>query len=149
MAIERFPLLDTFSSATVLAVNQNNVDYRVLPDTFATWLNENLTVGDGKVTVYAAPTGTGFTIYLLDSSVNQWLLITPTTGVISAGTLVLPATQNCAEGQEITINCTGAITLLNINANGGSVVGNPSALTANQFFTLRYEPVLKTWYRVG
>jgi hypothetical protein len=148
MAIERFPLLDTFSAATVLAVNQNSVDYRLLPSSLVTYLNANLTLGDGKTTQYAAPSSTGFSVALLDSSASQWLVLTPTTS-LAAGTLVLPAVGNCVEGQEITVNCTQAISLLTTNANGGAVIGQPTALTANQFFTLRFEPVLKTWYRVG
>ena len=148
MAIERFPLLDVFTSDTLLAVNVNSTDYRCLPQTFVSWLKDELTLGDGIVTRYAAPSSTGFSVTFLDSSASQWLVLTPT-AALSAGTLVLPAVSNCVEGQQILVNCTQAISLLTVNANGGSVIGQPTSLAANGFFHLRFEPVLKTWYRVG
>jgi hypothetical protein len=147
MAIENLPLLDTFTSSTLIATNVNSVDHRCLPSTFLTWLDQNSTTRSTQ-TVYAAPTSTGFSVPFLDSSANQWLVLTPTTA-LAAGTLVLPAVANCVEGQELTVSCTQAISLLTTNANGGSVAGQPTALAANSFFKLKFEPVLQRWYRVG
>jgi len=68
---------------------------------------------------------------------------------IATLTITLPLASTCVGGQELLVNSTQAITTLTIGANGGAVVGAPSTLAANGFFRLRFEPVLKTWYRVG
>ena len=64
------------------------------------------------------------------------------------GTLVLPAVANCADKQEILVNSTQIVTALAITANGATVKGAPTTLAANAFFKLRFDGVLKTWYRV-
>jgi hypothetical protein len=47
------------------------------------------------------------------------------------------------------VNCTQSVGTLTINGNGGNVIGAPSSLAANGFFLLKFEPILKNWYRVG
>jgi hypothetical protein len=107
------------------------------------------TSSDDKVTQYAAPTATGFSVTILDSSgTSVWLILTPLAGY-AAGTLVLPAVANCVDRQEILFNTTQAVTTLTINANGATVIGAPTTLAANAFFRLRFDDVLNTWYRVG
>jgi hypothetical protein len=107
------------------------------------------TTSDDKVTQYAAPTATGFSVTILDSSgTSVWLILTPLAGY-AAGTLVLPAVANCVDRQEILFNTTQAVTTLTINANGATVIGAPTTLAANAFFRLRFDDVLNTWYRVG
>lgn len=100
-------------------------------------------------TQYATPTATGFSITINDAAESTWLIINPTAG-FAAGTLVLPATANCIDGQEILVNCTQAVTTLTINGNGAiDVLGEPTTLAANAFFRLRYQSSTKIWYRVG
>lgn len=107
------------------------------------------TTSDDKVTQYAAPTATGFSVTILDSSgTSVWLILTPLAGY-AAGTLVLPAVANCVDRQEILVNCTQSVATLTINANGATVIGAPTTLAANAFFRLRFDDVLNTWYRVG
>jgi len=107
------------------------------------------TTSDDKVTQYAAPTATGFSVTILDSSgTSVWLILTPLAGY-AAGTLVLPAVANCVDRQEILVNTTQAVTTLTINANGATVIGAPTTLAANAFFRLRFDDVLNVWYRVG
>ncbi|MCA3173732.1 MAG: hypothetical protein ING25_11895 [Burkholderiales bacterium] len=106
------------------------------------------TTSDDKVTQYAAPTATGFTVTVNNSSDSVWLILTPLAGY-AAGTLVLPAVANCVDRQEILFNTTQAVTTLTINANGATVIGAPTTLAANAFFRLRFDDVLNTWYRVG
>ena len=107
------------------------------------------TTSDDKVTQYAAPSATGFSVTILDSSgTSVWLILTPLAGY-AAGTLVLPAVANCVDRQEILFNTTQAFTTLTINANGATVIGAPTTLAANAFFRLRFDDVLNVWYRVG
>lgn len=103
---------------------------------------------DDKVTQYAAPSATAFSVQINNGSNNIWLVLTPTAG-FAAGTLVLPALANCVDRQEILVNCTQAITALTISGNGSTVTGAPTTLAANAYFCLRFDAVTKTWYRVG
>lgn len=106
------------------------------------------TTSDDKISQYAAPSATGFTVTVNNSSDSVWLILTPLAGY-AAGTLVLPAVANCVDRQEILFNTTQAVTTLTINANGATVIGAPTTLAANAFFRLRFDDVLNTWYRVG
>lgn len=96
---------------------------------------------------YAGPTATGFSIASTGGASN-WLVITPL-ATYAAGTIVLPEVSTCTSGQELLVNSTQAVTALTINGNGATVIGAPTTLAANGFFRLKFEPVLKTWYRVG
>lgn len=113
-----------------------------------TLLNTELAPGDNKVTQYAAPSASGFTVNLTDNSDSKWLVLTPTAG-FAAGTVKLPALANCVDKQEVLVNCTQVVTALTVDGNGANVVGEPVALAANDFFRLRFESVTGTWYRVG
>lgn len=106
------------------------------------------TVADDKVTQYAAPAATGFTVTVNNSSSSVWLILTPLAGY-AAGTITLPAVANCVDRQELLVNSTQAVTTLTIGANGATVIGAPTTLAANAFFRLRFDAVLKVWYRVG
>jgi hypothetical protein len=106
------------------------------------------TANDDKISQYAAPAATGFSVSILDTSSSIWLILTPLAGY-AAGTIVLPAVANCVDRQELLVNCTQSVATLTINANGATVVGAPTTLAANAFFRLRFDDVLNTWYRVG
>lgn len=112
------------------------------------FFQEGLTAADDKVTQYAAPSATGFSVQINDDSDSVWLVLTPTGG-FAAGTLVLPALANCVDRQEILVNCTQAVTTLTVSGNGATVTGAPTTLAANAFFRLRFDDVTDTWYRVG
>lgn len=96
------------------------------------------------VTQYASPNATGFSISL-ESLPNVWLIITPLAGY-AAGTLVLPSSP--VNLQQINVNSTQAVTTLTVNGNGNTVNGAPTTLAANAFFSLRYDGVNQSWYRV-
>jgi len=113
-----------------------------------TYMRANISTADNKVTQYSAPSATGFSVAITNSSASIWLVLTPTVG-FAAGTIVLPAVANCIDKQEILVNSTQAITTLTITANGSTVTGAPTTMAANAFFTLRFEAVTKTWYRVS
>ena len=148
MAIERLSLIDQITASTVLAVNENGIDYRALVGTVGDYINQLGASGDGKIIQYSGPTSTGFTTTITDSSSSVWLVLTPN-GTLAAGTITLPAAADCVESQEVLVSSSQTVTALTINANGALTVGAPTTVSAGEFFRLRFEPVLKTWYRVG
>jgi hypothetical protein len=148
MAIERLSLTDAMTAAMYFAVSLQDQDYRLSASDILAYMQANLTAGDNKITQYAAPSASGFSVSITDSSNSIWLVLTPVAGYAS-GTIVLPALANCVDKQEILVNCTQSVTALTINGNGSTVTGAPTTLTSNEFFTLRFEDVTNTWYRVS
>jgi hypothetical protein len=116
--------------------------------TLLSYMQNNISANDDKISQYAAPVATGFTVTVIDSSSSVWLILTPLAGY-AAGAITLPSVANCADRQEILVNCTQSVGALTINANGATTVGAPTTLAANAFFRLRFDAVLKAWYRVG
>lgn len=129
--------------------SQNNGDARKASlSLLKQFFQQGITAADDKITQYAAPSATGFSVQVNDDSDSVWLILTPTAGFAN-GELVLPALDKAADRQEILVNCTQSVTTLAIDGNGATVTGAPTALTANEFFRLRFDAVLSTWYRVG
>jgi hypothetical protein len=107
----------------------------------------NLTSTDDKITQYASPAATGFTVNILGGQLSVYLLLTPLAGY-AAGTIVLPADP--LDKQELLVSTTQSVTTLTTSLNGATAAnGVPTTLAANGFFTLRYDGVNKSWYRVG
>ena len=149
-AINQLNAADQLSGSDLLPLySQANGDARKISLTnFLNWLeSQQIATQDNKVTQYAAPL-TGSTVLLQDDQNSIWLVLTPA-GTIAALTLKLPLSANCIDRQEILVNSTQIVTALTIDGNGSSVIGTPTALTANGFFRLRWDAVMKTWYRVG
>lgn len=140
------------SDLLAIFVQQNGGNCALSLTLFADWLSDNITVeGDGKVTQYAAPSATGFSVTVgsgIAAGSSIWLILTPVAGY-AAGTLLLPAVADVVDKQEILVNCTQVVTTLTITGNGATVTGAPTTLAANAFFRLRFDAVLNTWYRVG
>lgn len=113
-----------------------------------TFFQEDVTAADDKITQYAAPSATAFSIQVNNDADSVWLVLTPTAG-FAAGTLVLPAVANCVDRQEVLVNCTQAVATLTVSGNGATVTGAPTTLAANGFFRLRFDAITDTWYRVG
>lgn len=118
--------------------------------TLVAWLQGQLTAGGAMLTQYAAPNATGFTAAVQPGADGGgvWLLLTPAAGY-AAGTVLLPLQALCKDGQEVLVTSTQAVTALTVSGNGSTVYGAPSALTANAFFKLRFDGVVKAWYRIG
>lgn len=149
-AINQLNAADQLSGSDLLPLySQANGDARKISLTnFLNWLeSQQIATQDNKITQYAAPL-TASTVLLTDTQNSVWLILTPA-GTIAALTLKLPLVANCIDRQEILVNSTQIVTALTIDANGSSVIGAPTALTANGFFRLRWDAVMKTWYRVG
>lgn len=149
-AINQLNAADQLSGSDLLPLySQANGDARKISLTnFMNWLeSQQIATQDNKVTQYAAPLAASTTL-LRDDQSSIWLILTPA-GTIATATLKLPLVSNCVDRQEILVNCTQIITTLTIDANGSSIIGAPTTLAANGFFRLRWDAVMKTWYRVG
>lgn len=149
-AINQLNAADQLSGSDLLPLySQANGDARKISLTnFLNWLeSQQIATQDNKVTQYAAPLTTS-TVLLQDDQNSVWLVLTPA-GTIAALTLKLPLVSNCIDRQEILVNSTQIVTTLTFDANGSSIIGAPTTLAANGFFRLRWDAVMKTWYRVG
>ena len=128
--------------------NTNGDTFSISAANLASFIQSLMTVNDGKITQYSAPSATGFSVQINDDDLSVWLALTPVAGYAN-GTLVLPTKSKCVDKQEILVNCTQAITTLTITGNGATVTGAPTTMAANAFFRLRYDIITSTWYRVG
>jgi hypothetical protein len=98
---------------------------------------------------YAAPSATGFSVSITPGDDDVHLMLTPVAGY-AAGTIVLPPVAGLRDKQEVTVNCTQAVTSLTIGSGGATAVtGAPTTLAANAFFKLCYDKATSTWYRIG
>lgn len=117
--------------------------------TLQTYMQENLTFSTPDVpTQYAAPSSTGFSVQVNNTTSNTHLILTPT-ATFATGTIVLPESSVAIDKQTFLVNCTQIVTALTIDGNGATVTGEPSAFAANDFFTLKYDKPTTSWYRVG
>lgn len=116
------------------------------------YMQTNLTFdADTFTTQYSSPL-TGATVALTDADDDDsfiHLIITPA-ATIAALTLTMPIVPGAADKQEVLVNCTQIVTTLTISTNGATaVIGAPTTLAANDFFRLKYDALMTTWYRVG
>jgi hypothetical protein len=122
-------------------------DYRgISKDDFIKAIAEDLNFGK-PVTQYSAPNATGFNVQI-DSMVGDvHLILTPEAGY-ATGTITLPLSP--IDKQSVLVNSTQAIAALTVTPQAGNTVfGQPTTLAANGFFTLKFDALLKRWYRVG
>lgn len=143
---DSFPIFDTsngdarkVSASALLAYMQANL---VFPDVTGVPQFE---------TQYSAPSASGFSVTIAPTTAgdNVHLILTPTAGY-AAGTIVLPPVVNVIDKQEVLVNCTQQVTALTVNGNGAvAVTGEPTSLGADDFFRLKYDATVQTWYRVG
>jgi len=142
---------DTLASGDYIVIEKTSQgDWREISVTdFLTSLYTLATFPSSKPTTqYYAPAASGFTATITDGSADIHLILTPLAGY-AAGTIKLPAVANAIDKQMIIVNCTQAVAALTMDGNGSTVVGAPTALLANEFFTLKFDDVLSTWYCIG
>lgn len=121
----------------------NNGDSRKASiTTLMDYVNANVTTVTQN-TQYAAPAANGFSVTVNTGDV--WLILTPVS-TYAAGTIVLPT--GASDKDTVTVNCTQIVTSLTVSS-GATVVGAPTTLAANDFFTMKYDGVTSSWYRVG
>lgn len=148
--INQLSTVDTLSSGDLFPVyvSSEGDARKASATTVREFVLANASIADDKITQYAAPSATGFTVTILNGSDSIWLILLPTAG-FAAGTITLPAVANCVDKQELLVNSTQAVTTLTIGGNGATVTGAPTTLAANGFFRLRFDGLAKVWYRVG
>ena len=155
MYIKNLTALDSLTAGDNIAVGSgtNGDDRRAALSVLLSYIQSNLTITDiaafaEYTTQYAAPSATGQSIQVTDGNDSIHLIITPVAGY-AAMTIVLPTSINCADKQDILVNCTEAVTTLTIDGNGSTVAGEPTTLAADAYFRLKYDLPGTTWYRVG
>ena len=149
--INQLTAMDTLTGSDLIPVySQYNGDARKASmSVLAAFVESVLTTVGDKVTQYAAPIASATTIQVSDTSNSVWLIVTPSS-VFAAGTIKLPAVANCIDRQELLVNYVNGVTALTIDGNGATnVIGAPTTMANNAFFRLRFDMVMKTWYRVG
>ena len=152
--INQLSTVDSLQSSDQLPVyDASNGDARKASiSTLQSYMQSNLTFSESGIsytTQYAAPSATAFSVQITDDSDNTHLILTPVAGYAD-GEIVLPAVGNLVDKQEVLVNCTQAVTTLVVDGNGAvAVTGEPAALSANDFFRLKYDLTVQTWYRVG
>ena len=142
--INQLSATDKLSSGDLLPVyKQDQGDARKCSiTTLMDHVNSNVTTVTQN-TQYAAPAATGFSVTV--NTGNVWLILTPVSNY-AAGTIALPS--GASDKDTVTTNCTQAVTSLTVSS-GATVVGAPTALAANEFFTMRFDAVTSTWYRIS
>lgn len=115
--------------------------------TLLDWIESSF-VSPDFVTQYASPNVNGTNVAVSSTTSPTWLIITPT-AAFAAMTITLPAAANLADGTELLVSCTQAVTTLTIALNGAAaVLGAPVTLQAGASFMLRYSAASSTWYTV-
>ncbi len=148
--INQLNAADQVSGSDLLPLySQANGDARKFSLTnLLNWLSgQQIATQDNKITQYAAPLAASTTMFV-DNQNSVWLVLTPA-GTIATATLKLPLVSNVLDRTELLVNSTQTITTLTLDANGATIIGGPATLAANGFFRLRFDIVMKTWYRVG
>lgn len=105
-----------------------------------------MTAGNASpmVTQYASPTASGFSVSVTGTA-DVWFVLSPSAGY-AAGTIVLPS--NPIDRQLVTVSCSQLVSALTVSGTY-PVRGAPTALTANGFFSLRFDDPTNVWVRVG
>lgn len=157
MAINKLTTADKLSLGDFVALGSTNngEDRKASLNLLVEFMKENLSLDDKKdslTTQYSSPNTDGFTVTVndgLDSDLNAWLILTPAAAYATM-TITLPPYAEVSDKQEVLINSTQAVSALTIGLNGATaVIGNPTDLSANDSFKLKYDKPFKTWYKVG
>lgn len=142
--INQLSATDSLNGGDLLPVyKQNQGDARKCSiTTLMEYVNANVTTVTQN-TQYAAPAATGFSVTV--NTGNVWLILTPVS-TYAAGAIVLPT--GASDKDTVTVNCTQIVTSLTVSS-GATVVGAPTTLAANGFFTMRFDAATITWYRIS
>lgn len=145
VSINNLTSASSISEVTLYPVWNDSDTQKVTGTLLLAWLQANLSFDAGALaSQYAAPSATGFTV-TVDAG-NTRLIVTPQAGY-AAGTIALPVDP--VAGDKVVVTCTQAVTTLTVSSADASVAGEPTTIAANGFFTMEYDAVLGSWYRVG
>lgn len=97
-----------------------------------------------------ATPGTGFNVAVQTPVSEQlWVVVQPA-GTLASGTITLPLNTQTPDGTEVLVTTTQQITAFTLAGNGASAVyGAPSALSAEDFFRVRFYLATNSWYRIA
>jgi len=99
-------------------------------------------------TVYrVSPSGEGVTI-ASPVGRNVWVLSKPSADY-AATSFQFPLQTLCQQGDKILFTTNHAITTLTSLGNGSTIIGQPTAMSANGSFTMMYDAVNIGWFRVA
>jgi len=154
--INQLSTSDTLTAGDLLPIwRANNSDTRKTSlTTLQAFMQANLTfpsVAAGVsqfVVQYAAPVATGFTVTLVSTSNNQWLVMSPL-ATYATGTITFPPIASCVDNQEILIYSTQIVTALTISGNGATIAGSPGFISANGALRFKYNALGSVWYIIG
>lgn len=147
--------LNQLSTATTLTSSDQIIFYSTVNgsgrkaslNTLLEYIEANFASPD-FVKQYATPNVNGTNVQVASTTQSTWLIVTPT-GPFAAMTITPPAAAQLADGTELLVVCSQSVSALTIATNGAaSIVGAPSALSANSSFMLRFDGVSKNWYAV-
>lgn len=124
---------------------KNALAIYVVLNTLAEWVKAKISPTSYDKTINVPVNGFNYTMN--DNSNNQWLFLNPG-GTLATGTVVLPVKSAAIDGQELSITSSQTITALTVNANGATLNGTITTLTANAPIALRYESQTETWVQV-
>lgn len=119
--------------------------------TMQTYMQDNLVFSTVLTftTQRVSLTATGFSVQVTGTGISVHLVMI-LFSTYATGTIVLPSIGSVVDKQEVLVTSTEAITTLTIDGNGAvGVSGAPTTMTADGFFTLKYNGELQTWLRVG
>jgi hypothetical protein len=153
--INQLSSADTLTAGDLLPIwRTNNSDTRKTSlTTLQAYMQSNLTfptlTGQAQFVVqYAAPVATGFTVTLVSTSNNQWLVMSPL-ATYATGTITFPPLASLTDNQEILIYSTQIVTALTLSGNGATIAGSPGFITANGALRFKYNALASTWYRIS
>ncbi len=144
--INQLSTISTLTSGDKLVVwsNDNGDSRKASLNTLLDFFAANF-ASPAFTTVIAAPTLSGFNYQMTPYTTDVWLILNPT-GVFAAGTITLPATADCFDGQTIIVASSQLITTLTLAGNGSTLVGAPTTIGVGGFFQLRFNALQSTWY---
>jgi hypothetical protein len=94
----------------------------------------------------ASPVAAG-TVIMNDTPIDGLLYLTPA-GSLATLTVTLPTNANSRLGQTRRLSTTQDIVLLTVNVAGGTILNNPTTLSANS--SLAFQKVAaNTWMRIA
>ena len=154
MSINKLNSVDAIALSDLWAIFSQSAgdDRRVSGTALLTFLNANLTFpgssSKSKATkVFSTPITSG-TVTVTDGSANYWVIITPA-GTLADLEIKLPAVANVVDLQEILVVCTQVITALTFDVNDATdIIGEPTALAANESFKIKYDSQTGNWYNI-
>jgi hypothetical protein len=144
---------DPVFSDLALIWDSANSDWRLstlqdIANLFATDESVDATMKE-PASQYAAPVASGSNVLVTDDNKDTHLILTPA-ATLAELTITLPSSGMARDKQRLLVNCTQQITSLTIATNGATAIyGVPSSLGADDFFTLKYDIVANSWYRIG